>query len=316
MSTWEDKAGRRHVGIMLNGRRVHRILPAGATEGDAKLIEAELRVGMSRSAKAVNIPGDPPMTAVLAVYVEYAKHLKWPDVSRQHAERLVPWAEKYKASQAREFAAHVIRDMTGAYAAATINRSLATAKKGLTIVWERNLTPDNYGLRIKGLTVNNARDVYLSIEQVGCIAAQASDAVRAAIWIALFTGCRRGEVLSIQPDHVGASEILIPLTNTKTQRSRVIPIVTPLRPWLGALPLPLTFEGLKSGFRRAREKAGMPHVTFHDLRRSCGTLMIQAGVDLYVVSKLLGHSSVAVTQARYGYLQTTRITEGMTKTFG
>ena len=45
-------------------------------------------------------------------------------------------------------------------------------------------------------------------------------------------------------------------------------------------------------------------------------MMIAAGVDLYVVSKLLGHSSVTVTQTRYGHLQTDRIAEGLARTFG
>lgn len=39
-------------------------------------------------------------------------------------------------------------------------------------------------------------------------------------------------------------------------------------------------------------------------------------IDLYVVSKLLAHSSVTVTQTRYGHLQTDRIAEGLKKTFG
>ena len=104
--------------------------------------------------------------------------------------------------------------------------------------------------------------------------------------------------------------------NTKTQKTRTIPIVAPLRPWLDQLPIGINFEGLKSGFVRAREKAGLPWLHFHDLRRSCATMMIAAGVDLYVVSKLLGHSSVTVTQTRYGHLQTDRIAAGLQKTFG
>ena len=59
----------------------------------------------------------------------------------------------------------------------------------------------------------------------------------------------------------------------------------------------------------------MAHCTFHDLRRSCGTLMIEAGVDLYVVSEILGHSSVSVTQKRYAFMGNERKTEGMRKTF-
>jgi len=39
MSIWIDKAGRRHVGIMQGGKRVHRILPPGASASDAKQIQ-------------------------------------------------------------------------------------------------------------------------------------------------------------------------------------------------------------------------------------------------------------------------------------
>lgn len=37
MSIWTDKQGRRHVGIMVNGKRVHRVLPQDASASDAKL---------------------------------------------------------------------------------------------------------------------------------------------------------------------------------------------------------------------------------------------------------------------------------------
>ncbi len=47
-----------------------------------------------------------------------------------------------------------------------------------------------------------------------------------------------------------------------------------------------------------------------------GTLMIAAGVDLYVVSKVLVHSSVAVTQSRYAHMQIDQLREGMNRAFG
>lgn len=315
MSTWIDKEGRRHVGIMVGGKRVHRILPQGSSAGDAKQLEADLRAAIGHQ-RSPAIPGDPSMNAILGGYLEHAKGLRSPETAIHHANRLGPWAAKYRASQARECAAKVVKDMKGAYAPATINRSLGALKKALAIAWEQGLTPENYGLHVKRIPENNMRDIFLSMDQVKAVADCASEQVQAAIWIALYTGCRRGEILALAKADIGDDSLMIRAGNTKTLRTRTIPIVPPLRPWLAFVPLGINFEGLKSGFRRARVAAEMPWVTFHDLRRSCGTLMIQAGVDLYVVSKVLGHSSVAVTQSRYAHLQIEEMRAGMNKAFG
>jgi integrase len=315
MSTWIDKDGRRHVGIMVHGKRVHRKLPEGATARDAQLLEAELLSAMAKS-RAPVIPGDPSMVEVMGLYLEHTKTLRSPKTATFHAARIGPWAEKYRASQARECAAHILKDMTGAYAPATINRSLGAMKKALALAWEHGRTPENYGLRIKRVRENNLRDMTLTMDQVKQLADCASDQVATAIWIALFTGCRRGEILAMRQEDIGADTITIRAGNTKTLKARVVPIVAPLRKYLAAIPLQVNAEGLKTGFRRARERAEMPWITFHDLRRSCGTLMIEAGVDLYVVSKVLGHSSVAVTQSRYAILADERVRNGMEQAFG
>lgn len=302
MSIWDDKKGRKHVGVMVGGKRVHRILPEGATAGDAKLVEAEIRAAVARDPKRVNIPGDPPMSQILALYVEHAKTLRSADTSKHHAMRLGQWAEKYKASQAQEFADHVIKDMRDVYAHATINRSLACAKKGLEIAWRQRLTGENYGLRIKPMAVNNKREVFLTVDQVREIAQHCTEQAQAAIWCALLTGARRGEIFQIRAEHIGADTITLPASHTKTNRMRVIPIIPALRPWLHCFPLTMTVDGVKSSWRRARVAAGMKHVNFHDLRHSCASIMLGLGVDLYTISKVLGHSNVATTQ-RYAHLQ-------------
>jgi integrase len=256
------------------------------------------------------------MTAVLGLYLQHADSLRSPETAKHHANRVGPWAEKYRASEARQCAAAMVRDMREAYATATINRSLGALKRALTLAWERGLTLDNYGLHVKRLPEHNLRDMTLTLDQVEYLAGHASESVAAAIWIAIYTGCRRGEILAMRQEDIDADTITIRAGNTKTLKTRTIPIVPPLRRHLKSIPLGINFEGLKTGFRRAREAAEMPWVTYHDLRRSCATLMIQAGVDLFVVSKLLGHSSVAVTQARYAHLQVDQISKGLKKTFG
>lgn len=304
MSIWDDKQGRKHVGIMVGGKRVHRILPEGSSASDAKLVEAEIRASVARAPaqRQVNIPGDPPMTAILALYLEHSKTLRSAETSAYHAMRLGPWAEKYKASQAHEFSDHFIRDARESYAAATINRSLACAKKGLAIAWRQRLIPENYGLRIENMRVNNKREVFLSVEQVREIAEHCTVQAQAAIWAGLLTGARRGEIFQIRKEHIGVDTITLPSSHTKTLKIRTIPIIPALRPWLLYFPLEITVDGMKSAWRRARVKASMPGVNFHDLRHSCASIMLGLGVDLYTISKILGHSSVQTTQ-RYSHLQ-------------
>lgn len=46
-------------------------------------------------------------------------------------------------------------------------------------------------------------------------------------------------------------------------------------------------------------KAGVPRIRFHDLRHTAATLLIAQGTPVGVVSKMLGHTSVAFTMATY-----------------
>lgn len=291
------------VSVCVRRVRVHRRLPPGTTAREAKRVESELRIAADRAAgtKRVQVPGDPSMVEILAVYCQDAEHLRSPDTARHHAQRIGRWAEKYRASDARRCAAHIVRDMRGQYADATINRSLGALKRALRVAWERGQCAEDWSGHIKRLPEHNARDVYLSVDQVAAIAEKASAQVRAAIWIALLTGCRRGEVLALQPAMIGSDTLTIPAGNTKTLRTRTVPIVPALRPWLTHVPLQMNFEGLKTGFRRAREAAGMPHVHYHDLRHSCATILLSLGTPLDVVRDILGHTTIRTTE-RYAHV--------------
>jgi integrase len=297
---------------MVGGKRIHRKLPVGATASDAKQLEADLRnaVGAQREA-----PGDPLLTDIMGLYMTHADTLRWPETSKLCAQRIAPWLEGHRASEARTVAATIIRDMRKAYAPATINRSLAALKKALSLAWERNLVPANFGAGVKSLPPNNKREMFLTMDQVSHLADCCPPSACAAVWIALLTGARRGEILKLRPEDIGTNTITIHAGNTKTLRTRVIPIVKALRPWLKAIPIQYkNYEGLKTAFQRGRIKAEMPWVNFHDLRHSCASILIASGASLYEVSTILGHSTTATTQ-RYAHLEVSQQAKAMNRAF-
>jgi len=69
-----------------------------------------------------------------------------------------------------------------------------------------------------------------------------------------------------------------------------------------ALGTPLDPDNLLHWFSRICRRAGLGHWHLHELRHSDTSLMLAQGTDLYVVSEVLGHSSVAITKDVYGHL--------------
>lgn len=60
----------------------------------------------------------------------------------------------------------------------------------------------------------------------------------------------------------------------------------------GRLGGPLHVNVLDNAFRRLVVTAGVPRIRFHDLRHTCATLLLAAGIHPKVVQERLGHSDV------------------------
>lgn len=106
---------------------------------------------------------------------------------------------------------------------------------------------------------------------------------------------------------------------TKSGQERVIPIRRPLKPWLEdwherlghpkdgfAFPSATGLHGfhgmsklnVSKVFKEFVRKAeDVPNtITFHGLRHSCATDLLRKNVQIHIVQKIMGHSSVDVTQ--------------------
>jgi integrase len=65
---------------------------------------------------------------------------------------------------------------------------------------------------------------------------------------------------------------------------------------------PLYTSHVRREFQTLLDTAGLPRIRFHDLRHTCATLLIEAGVSLTIVSALLGHASIKTTSDIYAHI--------------
>jgi integrase len=133
--------------------------------------------------------------------------------------------------------------------------------------------------------------------------------VRSAIWLCLFTGARKTEILSRKWEDVDLDRKEMRLKDTKAGRDHVVPLSQPALEILGSIPRqqgnPYIFPGGKKGeprkdFRpqwdQIRERAGLQDITFHDLRRTVGSWLAIGGSSLVLIGKVLNHSSPSTTK--------------------
>ena len=151
------------------------------------------------------------------------------------------------------------------------------------------------------------RDVFYTREQVSSILVRVSeslgddaDHLSRAIKIAAFSGLRQGELLALRSDDITSG--LIRVRESKTDKPRLVPIAKSIS---DDLKIFVTEEKKPRGwyskqFYRFSRMIGAPG-RFHDLRHTCASWLIQSGVDLYKVSKILGHTSIKTTE-RYAHL--------------
>lgn len=168
------------------------------------------------------------------------------------------------------------------------------------------------------------RDRWVTPEELpriaNAIAKESSIYVRTAIWLYLFTGVRKSELLNAKWEHVDFQRRELRLPETKSARPHYVPLSEPALELLRAIPresrnpyiLPGHVKGrplvnISKPWDRIRKEAKVKDVRLHDLRRTVGSWMAQGGHSLQIISKVLNHSSIAVTHGVYAHLADTQV---------
>ncbi|MGB8343425.1 MAG: site-specific integrase [Ktedonobacteraceae bacterium] len=66
-------------------------------------------------------------------------------------------------------------------------------------------------------------------------------------------------------------------------------------------------------FDKLLNKAGLPHMRFHDLRHSAATILLSMNIHPKVVQELLGHSTISMTMDIYSHVLPSMHKEAMDK---
>jgi integrase len=154
--------------------------------------------------------------------------------------------------------------------------------------------------------------------------------VTLAILFLMYTGARKNEALKAEWRHVNLErrEWRIPLSKNGRPRTVILShaamdILAQARRYQtetfgeGATHVAAIFANphtqrpfhtIFQSWKRIRSAVGLEDLRLHDLRHSYASTLVNAGVSIYEIQKLLGHSNIATTQ-RYAHLASERLHE-------
>ena len=130
--------------------------------------------------------------------------------------------------------------------------------------------------------------------------------------LAIETGMRRSEMLSLMWDGVHLESRYVHITNTKNRENRDVPLSSTAVALLEDLSrtdddihepvFPIHFEALKSAWKRVCDKAEISDLRFHDLRHEATSRFFEKGLNVMEVAAITGHKDLRMLQ-RYTHLK-------------
>jgi integrase len=150
-----------------------------------------------------------------------------------------------------------------------------------------------------------------------CFEGRLNGQLKDIIILALNTGMSQEEILKLQWQNVDLFRKTITTTREKTRETRTMPINNTVLELLKQRIKVRAINGngcvffnnvgniidagkLKKVFIKTVKDAGIKNFRSHDLRHTFATRLVQKGIDLYKVAKLLGHADISTTQ-RYAH---------------
>jgi integrase len=192
---------------------------------------------------------------------------------------------------------------------ATINRELSILRRGFVLGKQSDPPLVYRSPYIPQLAEDNVRQGFLEPEQYERLLAELPERLKALFVCAYHVGTRKGELRKIRWEQVDFEAGLIRLEarQTKGKAPRTLPIYGDMERWLrtqqetGISGCSWVFHwrgqpvgAHLDGWHEACERAGVPGLLFHDLRRAAVRNMKRAGIQDKVAMAISGHKTRSV----------------------
>lgn len=303
--------------IRHNGRKVQRSLGT-ADRKLAKMVEALVKAQIVEEKYFEKLPGEKKTVAdMMERFVkEHAPKVsqKMQISYRTSLKHLLPFFGNQTLVKVlpRHISEYKQKRLSIGRKPATVNREIACLSKAFSIaVKEWEWVKENPVSRVPREKEENILDRWLSKDEEITLLKQSPDWLKDVILFALNTGMRQGELINLEWPEVDIFKNTVVALETKNREPRTIPLnreafeVLKQRSRLRNMKVANVFlsengfkidpSKIRKVFRALVKKTGIRNFRFHDLRHTFGSRLAQAGVDLFHISRLMGHRDIGTT---------------------
>lgn len=301
-----------YIDYYFEGKRIREAVGTNKKEAE-KALESRLGEIIQGKFSIEKIKPAPFFENFAKEYLEWAKtnHRSWKsmDLVRirsllrffkgKRLNQITPWLiEKFKSTRKSEVKP------------ATVNRELTVLSSMFSKAIKWKLIHDHpiKGGRVNKLPEQSLKERILSIEEEKILLKFCNEWTKDLIIVALDTGMRLGEILSLTWEQVDFNTKSILVMHTKTGIERRVPMTERVYSVLikrkEESQISNVFPAIKgdsksrasTSLKRACQRAKIYGLRFHDLRHTFATRLVTSGVDLATVKKILGHSTIRTTE--------------------
>lgn len=314
----EKRNGKYYSRFKIHGKQKHILCHGARTEKEARAIEdAEKYKLRQQMAGLLSSCENVRFSVLLKIYEKHAQIHK----ARSKGEKAIinhirTFFKDMKANDIKPATVQSFMDalLLKGLSPATVNKHRGSLCTLFNLGIDNNKCEKNPVLKVSRLRVNNTRtrvlDSQEEIELYKILNTPKYKHIKRLMTLALNTGMRKSEILNLKWDDISPDFSLLIVLNSKSGKSREIPINNKLKLSLKTLykvkgnndfvfTNPATgeqYQDIKRSLNTVFKKADLKDFTLHCCRHTFATRLLDKGVEIRTVQELLGHSDIRMTE--------------------